>query len=76
MEETTFVLIKPNVMKKGKSGAIVQKFQDKGLKVVGMKMIRTSKNLCETFYEEHSEKAFFKELVGFISSAPVVILAL
>ncbi len=76
MEETTFVLIKPNAMKKNKTGAIIKKFQDKGLEISGIKMIHTSSELCKTFYEEHKNRPFFSELISFISSAPVIVLAL
>ena len=74
--ETTFSFIKPNAMKKNKAGAIIQKYLDKGLKVCGIKMVHLSKDLCEKFYEEHKERPFFEELVTFISSSPVILLAL
>lgn len=74
--EQTFVLIKPNAMKKQKAGAIIQKFQQEGLTLAGLKMIRISKELCQKFYQEHKEKPFFQDLVNFISSAPVIVLAL
>ena len=76
MQETTFVMIKPNVMKKQKSGAIIQRFEEEGLQLVGMKLLQISVKKCEEFYQEHSERPFFSELVKFISSHPVVVLAL
>ena len=76
MTETTFVLIKPNAMKKRAAGAIIQRFQKEGLEIAGAKMIRASKSLCEAFYEEHRERPFFPELAEFVSSAPVIVLAL
>ncbi len=76
MKETTFALIKPNVMKKNKVGSIIEKFQSAGLEVSGVKMIKVSSKLCEKFYQEHKYKPFFPELVCFISSAPVIVLAL
>ena len=74
--EQTFALIKPNAMKKRKAGAIIQKFQQEGLTLVGLKMLQVPKELCQEFYQEHKERPFFQELVDFISSAPVIVLAL
>ena len=74
--ENTFVLIKPNAMKKEKSGAILQRFQEEGLKVKALKMLHLSREQCEEFYQEHKNRPFFSELVDFISSAPVVLMAL
>lgn len=74
--EQTFVLIKPNAMKKQKAGAIIQKFQQADLKLIGLKMLKVSKELCQEFYEEHKKRAFFQDLVNFVSSVPVIVLAL
>ena len=74
--EKTFVLIKPNAMKKEKSGAILNRFQEEGLKVKALKMLHLSREQCEEFYQEHKKRPFFSELVDFISSAPVVVMAL
>lgn len=74
--EKTFVMVKPNAMKKQKAGAIIKRFQEEGLKLIGLKMISVSKEKCHEFYKEHRERAFFSELVDFISSAPVIIMAL
>ena len=76
MKEITFALIKPNAMRKQAAGAIIQKFQKEKLEIAGIKMIRASKSLCEAFYQEHKARPFFPELVEFISSAPVIALAL
>lgn len=74
--ETTFVLIKPNAMKKQKAGAILQRFQEEGLSLSALKMIWLSKEQCGKFYQEHKDRPFFQELVNFISSAPVIVMAL
>ena len=76
MKETTLVIIKPNAMKKNLAGVIIEKFQEKGLQLSGLKLIRMSRELCKTFYAEHQERPFFSELVEFMSSHPVVVLAL
>ena len=74
--EKTFVMIKPNAMQIEKIFAIIERFQKEGLSLSGLKMISISKEKCEEFYKEHKERPFFSELVDFISSAPVVIMAL
>ena len=74
--ETTLVIVKPNAMKKNKAGAIIQKFQDTGLKLKGLKLMKITQNLCEKFYAEHKGKPFFSEFVKFMTSEPVVVLAL
>ena len=74
--EKTFVLIKPNAVKKHKAGAIINRFQEEGLKIVALKMIHLTKDQCEEFYQEHKERAFFPELLNFIISSPVIIMAL
>ena len=74
--EQTFVMIKPNAMKKQKAGAIIKRFQEEGLNLTALKMISISREKCHEFYKEHKERAFFSELVNFISSAPVIIMAL
>jgi len=74
--ERTFVLIKPKAMEKQKAGAIIQKFQQEDLTLIGLKMLKVSKDQCQEFYKEHEGKSFYQELVDFISSAPVVVMAL
>ena len=76
MKETTLVIIKPNAMKKNVAGTIIQKFQDQGLKLSGLKLMKISSELCETFYAEHKSRPFFPELVKFMSSREVVVMAL
>ena len=74
--EKTFVMIKPNAMQTEKIFAIIDCFQKEGLDLAGLKMIFISKEKCSEFYKEHKERPFFSELVDFISSAPVVVMAL
>ena len=74
--EKTFVLIKPNVIKKQKAGEIIDRFQKEGLGLAGLKMRHISKKLCQEFYAEHQAQPFFQELVNFISSSPVIVLVL
>ncbi len=73
--ERTLVLLKPDAVQRRLIGRIIARLEDKGLRIVGMKMIKVSRELAERHYAEHREKPFFGELVHFITSAPVVAMA-
>jgi nucleoside-diphosphate kinase len=75
-KETTFSIIKPNAVKKNAIGPIISKFEENGLKVAAAKLVVLSKSQCEKFYEEHSARPFFGELVSFMTSGPVLLMAL
>jgi nucleoside-diphosphate kinase len=74
--ETTFSIIKPNGVKKNVIGPIIAMFEKNGLKVAAMKLTKLEKSKCEEFYAEHKERPFFGELVSFMTSGPVVLMAL
>lgn len=74
--ETTFSIIKPNAIKKNAIGAILQTFEKNGLTIAGAKLAVIPKSQCEEFYAEHKERPFFGELVSFMTSGPVMLLAL
>lgn len=74
--EMTFSIIKPNAVNKGAIGAIINKFEQSGLKVAAAKLVRLNKSKCEEFYAEHKERPFFGELVSFMTSGPVMLMAL
>ncbi len=74
--ETTFSIIKPNAVKKNVMGAIMTKFESQGLKVSAAKLTVLSRKKCEEFYAEHKERSFFGELVDFMTSGPVMLMAL
>ncbi len=74
--EKTFSIIKPNAVKKNAIGAIISKFETSGLKVAAAKLVVLSKAQCEEFYAEHKERPFFGELVSFMTSGPVLLMAL
>ena len=74
--ERTLVLIKPDGVQRGLVGRIIQRFEDKGLEIVGMQMRHFSVAHIEKHYAVHAERPFFKDLVAFMSSGPVVALAL
>jgi nucleoside-diphosphate kinase len=54
---------------------VISRIEDKGLKIVGMKMLQVEEGLANRHYQEHTEKPFFRDLVNFITSSPIVALA-
>lgn len=75
-KELTLSIIKPNAVKKNVIGEIINIFEKNNLQVAAAKKVLLSKELCEEFYAEHKERPFFGELVEFMTSAPVVLMAL
>lgn len=73
---STFGIIKPDAVRDGKAGAILQRVTDAGFKVRGLKLIRMSLEEAEGFYAVHRERPFFGELTTFMSSAPCIVMAL
>ncbi|GEN85368.1 nucleoside-diphosphate kinase [Oceanobacillus sp. FSL W8-0428] len=69
--ETTFLMVKPDGVQRNLIGDIVARFEQKGFKLVGAKLMTISTDLAETHYSEHKERPFFGELVDFITSGPV-----
>lgn len=69
--EKTFVMVKPDGVQRGVIGEVVRRFEQKGYKLVGAKLMQVSQELAETHYAEHKERPFFGELVDFITSGPV-----
>lgn len=69
--ERTFLMVKPDGVQRNLIGEIVTRFEDKGFKLAGAKLMKISKELAETHYGEHKERPFFGELVEFITSGPV-----
>ena len=74
--ERTLSIIKPDGLEKGIIGKVVDRFESKGLKPVAMKMKRLSQAEAEGFYAEHRERPFFKDLVTFMTSGPVLLMVL
>ena len=74
--ESTLVLIKPDGVNRALIGKVIEKLESTGLKITGMKLILIDKDLASKHYEEHKDKPFFSSLVNFITSSPVVALAL
>lgn len=74
--ERTLSIIKPDAVAKNVIGEIYTRFESNGLKVVEAKMVTLSQELAGGFYAEHKERPFFKDLVGFMTSGPVMIQVL
>lgn len=74
--ETTLIILKPDAVQRGLMGRIVSRFEDKGLQVVGAKLMKISAQLAATHYESHKGKGFYDGLVRFMTSSPVLVLAL
>lgn len=71
--EQTLIIVKPDGVQRGLVGSVIERFERRGLKIVGLKMIQVSRELAEQHYAEHRGKPFFDGLVGFITSSPVVV---
>lgn len=74
--QRTLVLLKPDCVQRRLMGTIIKRFEDKGLNIVAMKMIRVTPELARQHYAEHVEKPFYPSLEEFITSAPVVAMAI
>ena len=74
--ETTLIILKPDAVQRGLMGKILARFEDKGLQVVGCKLTLIPKATAETHYAAHSSKPFYPGLVKFMTSSPVLVLAL
>lgn len=74
--ERTFVAIKPDAVQRGLIGEVIQRFEKKGFKIVGLKFVQLDRKTAEKHYEEHIGKPFFEDLVSFITSGPIVAMAI
>ncbi len=75
-EQQTLSIIKPDAVRKNLIGAIESRFEQAGLKIVALKMIKLSREQAEGFYAEHKGKPFFEGLVDFMTSGPVCVQVL
>lgn len=73
--QTTLLFLKPDAVQRGLMGEVLARLERKGLTVVGMKMMMVPQALAEEHYAEHKERPFFKGLLGFVTSSPVLVLA-
>lgn len=74
--ERTLILLKPDAVQRGLIGRIISRIEDKGLKLVGLKLRQFPNALIEKHYAVHSARPFYKDLVGFMTSGPVVAMAI
>ena len=72
MSNRTFTMIKPDAMKNGHAGAIIDKIIKKGFKVIALKQTRLDAEKAGEFYAIHKERPFYGELVSFMSSGPII----
>jgi len=72
--ERSLVLIKPDAMQRALAGQIISRLESKGLKIVAMKMLHMNKDLARRHYAIHEGKAFFDDLVSFITSSPLIAI--
>ena len=74
--ERTFSILKPDATRRNLTGKINAKFEEAGLRIIAQKRVRLSREQAEGFYAVHKERPFFKDLVGFMISGPVVLQVL
>ena len=76
MNNKTFAIIKPDAVKNGHSGQIIDRVINSNFKILGLKLIRMTKTQAQGFYEVHSDKPFYVELTEFMSSGKCIVMAL
>ena len=74
--ERTLAIVKPDAVAKGASGEILRRIEAKGLRIIALKKLQLSEQLARGFYAVHKQRPFYKDLVSFMSSGPVVVAAL
>jgi nucleoside-diphosphate kinase len=75
-EEKTLIIIKPDAMQRNLLGEVIHRFERKGLKIVGIKMMQLGDAILKEHYIHHKDKPFFNDLKNFMESSPVVVIAL
>ncbi len=74
--ERTLIILKPDAVQRGLVGEILGRFEARGLRIVGLKVMTVSRELAEEHYAIHKDKGFFAGLVSYITSSPVIVMAL
>jgi nucleoside-diphosphate kinase len=75
-KDFTFSIIKPNAVRTGKTGPILAMINEAGFEIAAMRMVRLTKAQAESFYDVHKERSFFRGLIDFMTSGPVVVMIL
>ena len=76
MTESTFVMVKPDCIQRRLLGQIIARFEHAGLTIAAMKLLQVSQELAECHYAIHKDKSFYKGLIDYITSGPVVVMIL
>ncbi len=74
--EKTLIIIKPDALQRQLAGKIISEFEQKGLKIVAMKMMQLNRDICEKHYAHLRDKPFFNSIVSFMTSTPVMLMVL
>lgn len=74
--ETSLIILKPDAVQRGLMGRIISRFEEKGLQIVGAKLMHISQELAAKHYADHASKPFYPGLVKFMTSSPVLVLAI
>lgn len=74
--ERTLSIVKPDGVKKNLVGEIIKRFEQKGLRIAGLKMLKMSKDDAKGFYIVHKERPFYESLTNFMSEGPIVVMAI
>jgi len=74
--ENSFVMMKPDTVQRRIMGKVLSRFEEKGLQLVGMKLIQIDEALAKEHYGEHAEKPFFNDLVSYITSSPALAMVI
>jgi nucleoside-diphosphate kinase len=73
-QERTLILVKPDAMQRGLAGEIITRFERRGLRIVGMRMLLVDRDMAQQHYAEHVGKGFFEGLVTYITSSPIIAI--
>lgn len=76
MAERTFIAIKPDGVKRNLIGKIITRFEEKGYKIIGLKLLLPTVEMAEKHYEEHKDKPFYSRLISYITSGPIVAMVI
>ena len=76
LTERTLIVVKPDGVRRGLVGRVISRFEDKGFRVVDLRLLSLGRAQAESFYSPHTQKPFFPELVRFITSGPVIVAIL